>query len=1299
MADDNNNLDINIGVNATQAEQGSARARKAIGSIGDESKELQRSFRALKSSIDPTFQAQEKYNRSLENYKKLLDKGLVSQKEYRAGLRAAKADLDAQVASINRNSEANRKAAAEKARINQQSAEAARRIAREEAEAARQASQAKIAAAREERRIKANLEAQEQRAIRLSAQMARQAATEASKSVRRGGSTPRGIDPGSIQTQQSLKQLEANYKRTYEAAANHARKAHEAAAAAAEASNARQAASAKARAERETAAAAEYASRATSIARTIASVEGQTRQERVAAEKAAREQEKAAAREAARVATQAAKAKRDAERQAVTAVREAAVETRKLAQAERVANEAAQQMRASIDPVYASQQRYNETMRVATSLLMQNKLQQGEWIAIQRQAKAQMDINVRSMGRMNSVYVQLGYQAQDVTASLASGINPLVILAQQGGQTAAALSMMGGRVGSIASFFAGPWGAAIIGFTMLLGFLWDSMKEGETTTKSLTNAEDRRKMTIKELTQALRDYANAQEEANNTTLASKAIQAAANEESRKRILNEMEGAKARVEAAKSTLEGLKAPGAIVAVGGLAAYTAAIIAANGELILAEKQVKSLESAYGQAMKANVEATIDWANTMADTSELDKRLQNEKQALMGAARRELEAAQGDEIRTATIAGKLQKDLMALNSRYTKLKEEEAAARRENAKAAKEEAKAVWSSREEAIRALGKSLIDKGYSPRMENFGVGDRRVGAHPGMGREAHGKYAIDVNIPGAGTEADKEHYRRQMDEEVKAAVAAGYRVLWNGKIYEPATRGGKILPIPRGKHQHRDHAHIEAPREIVGQPAGTALAGSLVTQQDNYLKERHDAAVSELEFQQGLAAEDLKTVMDLQDQKIAVIKAFYGEDSSQAIDAMRQKVRYAQQEAKEQAQIKRQALDQEWGMEQQKADQSRSLQQQAAEFQAQALEFAFENGYVSQEEYYRSKAALIDQEFNDTLAHETRMFDLRMSFLRRELEVQGLTPGEIRSINQEIQKTTLDHEGRVFEIRKGFAGQTRNLQFEIMDKMEEKWRDLGQTIEQSLSQAFQNIWTHTGSFWQSMVNLADQMVYKAFINPMSEAVSDWIIKQARMLFIKKATDAAVTSSAVASQAIQTTAATTGAAAQTSASAAAATGEVTNNAAAAAAGAYKSTVVIPFIGPVAAPAAAALALAAVLGFGALISAKGGQGEVKQDGQLTQLHKKEMVLPAYIAEPLRQGLSNPSGGLFRSAGVAGTSIRNSTTNQAGDINLNYAPNNTNLDASFETLLKQDSRTLRKWIKNELRNGGLNFTRGGR
>lgn len=64
--------------------------------------------------------------------------------------------------------------------------------------------------------------------------------------------------------------------------------------------------------------------------------------------------------------------------------------------------------------------------------------------------------------QQRALYQQLGFQIQDVSASLASGISPLVILGQQGGQVASSLTNLTGRAGAAARFFAGPYGAAML---------------------------------------------------------------------------------------------------------------------------------------------------------------------------------------------------------------------------------------------------------------------------------------------------------------------------------------------------------------------------------------------------------------------------------------------------------------------------------------------------------------------------------------------------------------------------------------------------------------------------------------------------------------------------------------------------------------------------------------------------------------------------------------------------------------------------------------------------------------------
>jgi FtsZ-binding cell division protein ZapB len=83
-----------------------------------------------------------------------------------------------------------------------------------------------------------------------------------------------------------------------------------------------------------------------------------------------------------------------------------------------------------------------------------------------------------------------------------------------------------------------------------------------------------------------------------------------------------------------------------------------------------------------------------------------------------------------------------------------------------------------------------------------------------------------------------------------------------------------------------------------------------------------------------------------------------------------------------------------------------------------------------------------------------------------------------------------------------------------------------------------------------------------------------------------------------------------------------------NATTAAGGAFASTALIPIVGPALAPIAAAGAFAGVMAFG-LPSAAGGWDEVPRDG-MAMIHKKEMVLPAPLAEKVRNMSDSGNGG---------------------------------------------------------------------
>lgn len=1255
MADD---LNINIGANPAGIESGSRRAKVALKGVADGGKDLDAALRRLRSSIDPTYVAMERYNKVHAENLGLLRAGLVTRQEYNAAMKVAKANLESETAAIQRNTAEGRAAIAAQRQAKAEALAQSRAAAAAEALAARQAAQAARQAAREAAAEVKAQKAAEREANRIAAAEAKQLARD-------------------------------------QAAAERA---------------ARQQAAADAKA---------AAAEATAARRAQAAAEKAAAQETAAAEKAARQQQKQAAREAAAVAAAAAKEATAAKRAQVAAEKEAALAAQQQAAAEKADANALQELRSSVDSTYAAQMRYNQTMQKATSLLMQNKLQAGEWSTIQKMARAQMDLNVRSLGRQNAMYVQLGYQAQDVTASLASGINPLVVLAQQGGQTAAALSTMGGTAGRVAAFFAGPWGAAIIGATLLLGYLWEQYSAGEKATKDLMNAEDEHKMSVKELTEALNEYIDTQKKANETAAQGALDQAVATRSAQLDVINRMK--QAQLDLTQAQLDYNAAKGA-----GDEVLTLIML---GRLKLAQRAVANLADTYKLAQQAAQEAAANEAQVTSEMTDLDIKKQMEQTAALGTFRREFAKAGADVTKQAIATSNYNQALVEIKTRYLKLQEQE----KQNTRDIANQTKQIYQSREQAIGVAGRELQKEGYSV-GENFQFG--KVGQHPGMGREAHGKFAIDVNIPGAGTEAYNAVTKKRMDDMVAAYQQRGFRVLWNGKVYQPYGQGASY-DIPAGQNQHKDHVHMEAPQSIVGKPAGSSLADSLVEDAKKVAEEQRKLAeetvkdrVAELNEEQELNREDLEQVLKLQDEKIKVIQDFYGKDSKEALDAQRERVRQERQFAREILEEKRKQLQTELQLSEQAADRDQALRQASMDMQSAIIDYASQQGILSEGQALVKKAQILDQEYSQQVAHEERMFQLHDKEIRAELALDNLTKKEREDLNRQLEILESDHLGKMQQAQLAYARNVQDVQLQAAQITAQKWQEVGQTLSGSLTSAFQGLWTRQQSLQQAFINGADQMVYK-FVDMGAKMFENWFMRQVGMTAVQRAQDtarttsaamsqaaqtaavttatatqvgvkatagstemgihAATTASKVTSEAIQTTAATTGAAAQTGAAAAAGTSEITTDAAVSAAGAYKSTVVIPFIGPIAAPAAAALALAAVLGFGALISSEKGLGEVKADG-LQMVHKKETILPAWIAEPMRRMFVSPrgSGSMMSAASTAASTAKAASANT--NTNFYYQPKHTNMGASFEELLRKDGRTLRKWIKNEQRNGAL-------
>ncbi len=129
--------------------------------------------------------------------------------------------------------------------------------------------------------------------------------------------------------------------------------------------------------------------------------------------------------------------------------------------------------------------------------------------------------------------------------------------------------------------------------------------------------------------------------------------------------------------------------------------------------------------------------------------------------------------------------------------------------------------------------------------------------------------------------------------------------------------------------------------------------------------------------------------------------------------------------------------------------------------------------------------------------------------------------------------------------------------------------------------------------------------------------------------------------------------------------------VLNNAIVAASGAYASTAAIPIVGPALAPGAASLAYANVAAMaGGLAVARRGYDIPAGVNPLVQAHEREMILPAEIAEPVREMVA--TGGGQRRGG--------------GDTFVIQA-----LDSrSFEHALRRNGVALARGVRDAVRDG---------
>lgn len=208
----------------------------------------------------------------------------------------------------------------------------------------------------------------------------------------------------------------------------------------------------------------------------------------------------------------------------------------------------ADRLLSSVDPVYAAQSRFNKEMDKAKSLYSAGAISAEQFAMAESNLKARLEQATSALTTHNAVSAQsqqrmrnLGFQISDIGTQLAGGQNPFLILAQQGPQVVNALDGVEGKLGKVASFLSGPWGAALMAAGSMAGMfaskLWESHKAAE-------EAATKHEKSVKTLQEALDEL----DRSTGRTAKATAVQ----------IEADLEAAQTKLEKAKATREEIKA---------------------------------------------------------------------------------------------------------------------------------------------------------------------------------------------------------------------------------------------------------------------------------------------------------------------------------------------------------------------------------------------------------------------------------------------------------------------------------------------------------------------------------------------------------------------------------------------------------------------------------------------------------------------------------------------------------------------------------------------------------------------
>jgi hypothetical protein len=376
--------------------------------------------------------------------------------------------------------------------------------------------------------------------------------------------------------------------------------------------------------------------------------------------------------------------------------------------------------------------------------------------------------------------------------------------------------------------------------------------------------------------------------------------------------------------------------------------------------------------------------------------------------------------------------------------------------------------------------------------------------------------------------------------------------------------------------------------------------------------------------------------IDLANQAAQKIGAAYGFESAQykaAVNEMRK-------------------IAKEWAADQ-TADADSAIQRQTASLLA-----GIARQEQAQQAAYKTHQESSQQETAALLELESQKYAIQEQGLARELALYDESSKAYKNLLKEQEKVTDAHATAMAQITNKGAQQTQ-----------QDWDKAFRQVNSTVSSSIMGMIRGTETFQQSAARVADQVLNK-MIQSALEGAEHWIENE----FVKTAATTAGNAARMSS--------TVAAGATSAVAEKAAAGEsVTTSAYRAAAAVYADVAEIPYVGWLLAPPAAAVAFTAVEAF--MPSAAGGYFNVPNDGPVN-IHKGEMVLPAWAAQGVRSMITSPNG-------VSGGASGGGNSSSAGGANVNLTYNVQCPDPNgFKTMLMKNADTINDAVRQSLRDG---------